>query len=325
MRFTLSLLFSLLFLGRLQRAVTYSIIPQTLECTNDNISVPDASLMLAKFKNSLHSTKFLYIGDSTMREPFFSLCAHILKGVWVRENSHLAPFRGTCDLSHMNSWMEFYGYGQAGSWKATQEPSFIKLWTDKIDALRPNDVLIFTAGLHWIEQTKEQSIANNNNPVPSYIAAFDRLLTLLKLNDCSNKTTTVLWRETTPQHFLTSNGHNPMFNSTVSKEQCAPNMTLAMQRGQALGDGRCDPNCLPANWINEVASKLLNKVACTKIHTVKLWYELACFGGEHKPLYSDCTHWTPLVDVAINGKILETLALARGIREPWDDKMRSTP
>jgi hypothetical protein len=185
--------------------------------------------------------------------------------------------------------------------------------------LSENDVLIFNMGLHF-----DETVTDSSNSIVSHSSAFyrDQLFNLVKdlgltgyshKRRCQNLSDPylpfVVWRETLPQHFNSSNGHYPFLN-TSDRNVCVP-LTPSRRNGSELmpassfsgevSDRKCDPSCSPANWQNDIANSLMHELC---VDTLPLWSEFSCLHNQHAVSYRDCSHLTETGNLIFINRVL---------------------
>ena len=185
----------------------------------------------------------------------------------------------------------------------------------------------FNAGLHFDET------ATTHNAVEIYYEALSSLVSDLGLTGYSHQQRCrnisdpylpfVMWRETLPQHFASSNGHYPSENKTnthdcvpLTKKQrqgSSPRLELLstpapMPKAESVIPQstvtHCDPSCLPANWQNHVANSLMQQLC---IDIISSWLEFSCLYNQHNKEYRDCSHLSETGNYILLGHMLDRL------------------
>jgi hypothetical protein len=224
----------------------------------------------------------------------------------------------------------YHGYGNFKTWKNSTSALHVEDIKSTISKLNTNDVILFNVGLHWQSAKCSRpaginiNINTTNNKIyrssygteeyqdvvnfmthivlPANHSANCNSSTARNKCDKSDKSVTkemevsgplVLWRETFPQHFPTSNGHYPdpdnpfVITLSATHNPCVP-MTPAMYLGQGLPNN-CNPNCLPATWQNDVALPIMR---CNCIGIISVFRSLMCLERFHvNSKLGDCTHY----------------------------------
>jgi len=125
----------------------------------------------------------------------------------------------------------------------------------------------------------------------------------------------LIWRETLPQHFPTSNGGYPLGQKFVGdvvgltpgeKLTCAP---LTPER--AVGAGlqqyqTCNPNCLPSTWQNDLANPVMLEQCVDILYTYE---DFRCLHLYHTNEDNwDCTHYHLELVHYLNWKLLKLIS-----------------
>jgi hypothetical protein len=189
--------------------------------------------------------------------------------------------------------MEYWPYGRISTYHATQQSGYKDWLSKRVSEASSSDVIVANLGIHW---DYKASVADFEAAIVCFfeLMGWDKNIT----DRCQSNNNhhhdkavherrnmpIVLWRETSPQHFNTSNGHYPGDSAPERFKSCAP-ATASRASGSALGN-ECIPNCLPTNWHNEAANSLAQSSCVTIIH---MWKELICLHDYHKGR-GDCAH-----------------------------------
>ena len=124
---------------------------------------------------------------------------------------------GYCPLvmagGKFNSTLRFFGIGKRFAW-ATLGPAYATL-NRTLHLLGPTDAVVMNMGLHWAMSCSPKHRGANHEYVKDLLALED-VLDLMSTNSCRQHHTSfslsyplLVWRETLPQHFPTSNGLYP--------------------------------------------------------------------------------------------------------------------
>lgn len=288
--------------------------------------------------------RYVFLGDSTSRDAFHAFgeifhytCAEQLKGV---DNRHCTKRIKQQRKLKGISTAEFFPFGRKQGWKRSMSKAYRQIMQGFVAQMTHKDVLIFNMGLHFDET------ATSNNFTLFYTSALSTLLDDLGLTTrysrqqrCMNLTDPylprVLWRDTLPQHFNSSNGHFPFLN-TSERNICVPlspsqrtgghksvenlvsfqsTSTLSSsktieQNGTGTGAGAgtaaavCDPSCLPANWQNHVAHSFMQDMC---VDSLSVWREFSCLHSQHAGAYQDCSHLSTMGNLVLIGRMVEHL------------------
>ena len=289
--------------------------------------------------NVLRNMVLSFVGDSTLHAQYYVMC-HFLKGKFttyekfriIDNITKTSTFEGECYIDWLNSTLMFRGVGRIHQWGTLRSPEVVL--KDAFRELRRSDILVFNIGIHYQHycrafsknQLQESDMNFYKRSVQSMLDVLNQEL-FVNNTHCGNapcNTSTnngyyqccrrcdkprIIWRESLPQHFNTSNGEFPNKAERASFRKhlvgdCTE-LTPEMYNGLGLPN-ECVPNCLPANWRNDLVKSLLTE---------------ACF--EYFPVYSDmlpmkqmhahqngspdCTHYTEQANHYLNGKLLEQI------------------
>ena len=116
---------------------------------------------------------------------------------------------GSCIITNMNITFRFYGLGKKFVWGQLPRVGYTLNNTLYNINLTQNDVIIFNMGLHWTELCHGKYHLVNDQ----YGHELLSIRVILKELDLCHKSgesiPLLIWRETFPQHFPTSNGLYP--------------------------------------------------------------------------------------------------------------------
>lgn len=289
------------------------------------INVLNTSTMLALYGSGVYSVnRYVFLGDSTSRDCFhtFSDIFHYKCPPNVEGDVRKCTQRVKRDPKQRNkvlSTAEFFPFGRKQGWKRSMTQAYRQTIQGYIAQMTSSDVLIFNMGLHF-----DETATSSGNFMSYYSNALGTLVKDLGLTTsysrqrrCSNTTDPylplVLWRETLPQHYNSTNGHYPSRNSS-NKEICVPLTPLqrlgspsslafpfsATGMSSSLQDHKegvarpvkhelCDPSCLPANWQNDAAGAVMQDLC---VSSVAVWEDFSCLHRQHTKAYHDCSHLT---------------------------------
>lgn len=223
--------------------------------------------------------------------------------------------------SYFSEWLnltiEFWPYGVLSTYHATEQAGYQDWLSLRMSQTSSTDIIVMNLGIHW----------DFNKTVRDFEEALESFFKLMgwkeelsrrcesghsvqKKQIYDNNKPIVLWRETIPQHFNTSNGHYPGDGAPRVYRQCAP-ATIARSTGKAFGT-ECIPNCFPSNWHNDVANKLVHHLSSCgiNINIIHLWEELICLHDSHKGITTgDCAHLSndEKTNALLHWKLLKTL------------------
>jgi hypothetical protein len=266
--------------------------------------------------------RYVFLGDSTTRDSFHSfgnvfdyLCADH-SSEEVQKTNTKDPRKCTTrvkrDPKHKNSIVstaEFYPYGRKQGWKRSASKIYRQAMHGYVSQLAQQDVLIFNMGLHFDESATTQNSASFYSSVLSTLVRDLGLTGYSQKQRCLNLTDPylpyVLWRETLPQHFNSSNGHYPLHILKSSERSVCVPLTASQRNGTSLSSAStspCDPSCLPANWQNVMASSVMNELC---VDTLPLWQDFSCLYNQHAASYGDCSHLTETGNIILIGRMLQ--------------------
>ena len=286
--------------------------------------------------------RYLFLGDSTSRDSFHAF-GQIFDYVCTDHSNSKATLRNKCttrvkrDPQRKNaiiSTAEFFPFGRKQGWKRSGTKAYRQAMKGYVAQLGQEDVLIFNMGLHFDETATSQNFSS------FYALALKALVSDLSLTGFSQQQRcghpnesipflpTVVWRDTLPQHFNSSNGHYP-FHNTSDRSVCVP-MTASQQMGNSESSSplsaslsspavmitedltnnnssiqsstTCDPSCLPANWQNHIANALMADLC---IDVLATWRVFRCLHGQHAKAYGDCSHLTEAGNHLLIGHLLQ--------------------
>ena len=105
--------------------------------------------------------------------------------------------------------LRFYGVGKKFLWGRL--PRMISNLNTTLQVLNSSDVVVFNMGLHWTQSCHRQYRVANKEYAKELLSLEVLLDRDIRLCQSTTTTTTplLIWRETFPQHFPTSNGLYP--------------------------------------------------------------------------------------------------------------------
>jgi hypothetical protein len=275
----------------------------------------------------------------------------------------------TCHIERYNATAVFLGYGRLYQWSHTLTPSHLQVIARTAAALLPRDVILLGVGVHWHHFCDQHALRKGQlASLMNFEHALLRLLALLPTASQQYFTPqphirgdhkeasqvavaaslpTLIYRESLPQHFISSNGQFPSSlrlpykkSSTLPLRSRARKHTcIALNEASASGLGNklpaykrnkqsvlksktsrfvasisppprpaCDPNCLPATWQNDLARSILQADYC-HIGILQVFHSLECLSHDHiKMKKHDCTHYTAGVNLFLNYQFLQQLS-----------------
>jgi hypothetical protein len=255
-------------------------------------------LSLAKGKGIL-----LLIGDSVMQQFYSAIACELEReGVWTdpsqftnTDETKFVQFDSSSSTSSSSSttsssslpekaaiqFLPIYHFVD-GRYDRKPQAAFTKL-KDTLDTLIKDYkeiVIICNMGLHYID-----------NPSPGfskkdYSLQMTKFLNYLHIFTSTNAQTnkiTIIWRETTAQHFTTSNGFWPGIKYIRNMEmKCQPILNTSIE----------------LDWRNREIEEIIRKNHLSTIHVMP-WYNVTVpLWSEHPNGHlKDCTHfcWTPML------------------------------
>jgi len=247
----------------------------------------------------LENRRVVFLGDSILVQEVQQLACLLeqsgqpftLDFDKVHRKGHAKDMYALFRFQARNTTLEFIGGGLQWQLAGKQPYNLASEFRRVVKTLGQRDVLEINSGVH---DNLEDDIVNNSVAVARAVA--DAM-------PSKAKGPIVLWRETTPQHFQSSNGMYP--GRGFGKPKRCSAMTPEMLLGKGL-KGACQPECTHANIRNELTNAVLAKSSVPVLH---VWQGLIPFYDQH--LYAgDCTHWSRsvvhfLIETFING--LETV------------------
>lgn len=135
------------------------------------------------------------------------LGGHNARMKWKYKNYMSVP--GICNISLTNSTLKFFGIGKKFAWGLL--PRVAVTLNNTMTSLSPSDVVILNLGVHWSQSCFSKFHISNDDYLKELLSLkpfLDEELQLCqKLPE--SKYPLLLWKETGPQNFPTSNGHYP--------------------------------------------------------------------------------------------------------------------
>jgi hypothetical protein len=308
------------------------------DCSLQGVSYLNATRLQDIFTSSVTTVRrYVFLGDSTSRDSFHAfgnlfgyVCANT-KQIGNNKEARISQCTiRTKRESKRNklviSTAEFFPFGRKQGWKRSSSKAYRHGLKGYIAQLTNQDVLIFNMGLHWdetatITATSHDFTSLYSNTLSTQVHDLG-LTGYSQKKRCHNLTDlylpTVLWRETLPQHFNSSNGHYPLHN-TSDRGACVP-LTAMRQNGNGLTswpreghEGKniiCDPSCLPANWQNNLAGALMKDLCVESLST---WWDFSCLHKQHASSYGDCSHLNEVGNYILIGRMLLRIFSMRNI------------
>jgi hypothetical protein len=252
------------------------------------------------------NTTITMIGDSTMRYQFHHLCCMLNIPFQQHQDSEYSrtqwgfyyPTKFWCDIGDLHIKMFIW----AQKIMANTDIAIYQHFTKAMYDGSKNDFILLNYGLH---QDTVEELNNNRNGLLK-LASSVRMVYDDTKNTIPNKLPIVIWRETSPTHFPSTNGWyyenwcNPHDIDDNGKPcQCVA-LTDEMRQGIAKPRGHqpsyphnpdCLPQCLPANARNTIA---LSEIGHTNIVIERIYdaLDMAPFyvhrALSHRGL--DCVH-----------------------------------
>lgn len=243
----------------------------------------------------LENRRVVFLGDSILVQEVQQLAClleqsgqpYTLDFDQPHRKGHAKDMYALFHFQTHNTTLEFIGGGLQWEFAGKRPYNLANEVRQVVKTLGQRDVLEINSGVH---ENLESDILNNSVAVAHGVAA-----TMPK----NAKGPVVLWRETTPQHFQSSNGMYP--GRGFGKPGRCSAMTPEMLLGKGL-KGACRPECTHANIRNELTNPVL---AESSVPILKVWQGLVPFYDQH--LYAgDCTHWSRsvvhfLIETFLNG------------------------
>lgn len=267
-----------------------------------------------------------FVGDSTIHAQYHTLCLTLQGNVTRVEefrplgsNSSAGDSRleGECFVASLNASLLYRGMGRVHNWAGLSPPHLIL--RDALQELGGSDVLLFNIGVHYHHYCKantqremrEADISFFNSTLHSLVRVLIQECRVCSQAPCALNTSgstraapLVVWRESLPQHFNSSNGEwankaDPLHRKHDTSS-CAP-LTVDRQHGAGI-PGACVPNCLPADWRNSLSTPIIRQ---TCLPTLELYADLVPRHDLHPPL--DCTHYSREANEYMNRKLMGLL------------------
>ena len=328
-------------------------------------NVENISLM-HDFLSVLTDRTFVFVGDSTVQMQYCSFCEALnspISSSWahwekrdheyfdyrVGASSREESFRKNCYVSKHNITALFLGYGRLYRWKYTQSEEHIHDITTTLGMMSSRDVIMFGIGVHWGYDCDNALETKQLLTIDNFEFALLKLLRMIPTipKSAVHSTTQaypyLVYRESLPQHFSSSNGQYPSFLLRPGKPEGLQLKCVALNGRSANGLGKtldsietsklrerskkktiksktlrfkppnsleslslsdCDPNCLPATWQNDVARSAISS-QYSNIQMLELFHTLECIADEHsKKKKNDCTHYSPRINSYMNFELL---------------------
>ena len=288
----------------------------------------------SEFSPLLINRTLLMIGDSTMHNQFTNLCENFKALIWEGNRT------SKCQFDSQSTTISFLGIGRQNEWADTWAVKHLQLIADTASALSHRDIILFGLGVHWHYQCGLQHPAGVGEDNFEY--AVNKLMKLLPLvkkthnnNSCVGagccfgnqfiNSPRIIFRESFPQHFATSNGQYAMklsSNSDTPRTRkllidslpsrgnvgCPP---LNKMSNSGAGTSTCNPNCLPATWQNDFISIKLEPYCIDTYHIFKHLICISGVEGQQRYRKGDCTHYKRPVHNYVN--FLFMLKLRTGV------------
>ena len=227
----------------------------------------------------------------------------------------------TCDIPEFTCIIKYFGFGIKSSYWQTQETQYLISVNKNVRSLRKDDIVLASAGVHWSRFCHAKASALN-------IKFRDERFELYLQNLLSNlvdpehtdhcgrqgrdRGPMILWRESLPQHFPSSNGIFFPVSINESRVTHCQVMTAEMYGGHSHAHetttseliGTCEPNCLPVNWQNVIANKFVSGFC---IPVVPVFDALVCQHDHHDTSGDpgDCTHYDDTINTFLNERFLQ--------------------
>ena len=275
-----------------------------------------------EFTPLLVNRTLVMIGDSTMHNQFVNLCENFKAAITIHNLTSICQFNGN------SSTISFLAFGRKNNWIHSCDANHMQLIANTTSRLSERDVILFGVGVHW------HYVCGQRFPAGKYMENFEyaltklmELLPLVKKNShCSGRccvglqSPTIIFRESFPQHFLSSNGQYPVYPmsdyysllkiplNSPKVFSCPPLTRLSSSgAGLLLLTGRslkkCIPNCLPSTWQNDVANYKLQNY-CVDTHRIFNHLECIDASGQHNNGKTDCTHYRSPIHSYVNYQLV---------------------
>lgn len=302
-------------------------IDQPKETSPEPIYIPPDLIGNVSDYTFLQDKTLSFVGDSTIHAQYYTMC-FTLKGNFTRveefrsissgsSSAGESRFEGECFVPSLNASLLYRGMGRVHKWGSLSPPHVIL--RDALQELGSSDVLVFNIGVHYHHYCKahtqkelqEADISFFNSTLLSLVRVLIEDFHVCSQPPCALNTPgssravpLVVWRESLPQHFNSSNGEwankaDPLHRKHDTSS-CVP-LTVDRQLGAGL-PGACVPNCLPANWRNAVSTPVIEQTCLVRL---ELYADLVSHSELHPPL--DCTHYSREANEYMNLKLMDLL------------------
>jgi len=243
----------------------------------------------------LENRRVVFLGDSILVQEVQQLAClleqsgqpYTLDFDQPHRRGHAKDMYARFHFQTRNTTLEFIGGGLQWQFAGKHPYNLANEFQQIVKTLGQRDVIEINSGVH---DNLKHDILNDSVAVAHAVAAG---------MPKNAKGPIVLWRETTPQHFQSSNGMYP------GRDFGKPGQCSAMTHDMLLGKGlkgACRPECTRANIRNELTNSVL---AESSVPVLQVWQGLVPFHDQH--LYpGDCTHWSRsvvhfLIETFLNG------------------------
>ena len=318
-----------------------SIALSRLLCTGSTANVTGAEAVLSILSQY---ERIWFIGDSVMEQQFMALLCMANPTVVPGDISgHVGPNMGFMPKMDMSSNLTLSGSGDAASTSSTtirytkfgyiydhKEPELYN-WSfpEAVATYTSSDAIVLNAGHHY-DSSRGEILRNAARHISQQ-------------SELTNAT--VFFVETGPEQWPTSNGVHADActrkckcevltparmdgNGTVHEFVIAANEPKEVDpffrglypylfeergRGKNSSNYTCLPDCLPANWRNEIANRELQRVrsdegdSAGKVRIVPIWRQLVAQSIVQARVHGDCTHKAVDTLIMMNEQLLRSM------------------
>lgn len=304
-------------------------------CSQGVKYIKNSSTIKSVYGDGVYSvSRYVFLGDSTSRDSFHAFgdifdykCPDHSKG-----DMRKCTQRVKRDLHQRNkivSTAEFYPFGRKQGWKRSLSKTYRQSMQGFVAQMTQKDVLVFNMGLHFDETATSRDYSSfYSEALATLVQDLGLTSSYSRQRRCLNMTDPylpyVIWRDTLPQHFNSTNGHYP-FHNTSDRTTCValsqsqrsgkmPSSSALTSSSTYVDDygniNTCDPSCLSANWQNDIAASVMQSLCVAR---ASIWEEFSCLHMQHAKSYGDCSHMTDIGNLILVQRIVSQIFTAKNI------------
>ena len=267
-----------------------------------------------RFRRILQSkniSNIVMIGDSTIRQQFFVLLCilnfshHSLTTLYKKtdldeiEKIH----HGSHSIRDESISAAYFPIGRA--W-GNSVADFEQTFANEIHRGNMSTLIIINHGIHHSTVENECTDQVCGKYSLAYMARVtSHLYNNARIERPSNYPR-LIWRESTPQNFNSSNGHFKTEHLTL-KHKCIPlSVSMKLGFGPLNNDSRCDPSCFPANSRNLITNPIFEE---SNITISRIYHTLSNspYNIHHYNSTHDCSHLNIDAIIFTNNKLFDDI------------------